>query len=224
MKINTYQKILLAIYGIVFIYLSILHVPFKIDYDEIAYDTLFSSKSNLIITRLVLIDVVITIVSVVLFLLLRNLTLKIKYPSKRLGKISIYIFVIITLFLLTILAISRYKGAENKMTLMPERKVDSVAATTKEVPLDSLRALTKSENCTQESALKAFRSYMNFYYPDWKIYGNPVIKEMSDCIYRVQFSTMDPHIKWEREVIIAEISLNDDGHHYKFKTIRGELY
>jgi len=195
MKINTYQKILLAIYGIVFIYLSILHVPFKIDYDEIAYDTLFSSKSNLIITRLVLIDVVITIVSVVLFLLLRNLTLKIKYPSKRLGKISIYIFVIITLFLLTILAISRYKGAENKMTLMPERKVDSVAATTKEVPLDSLRALTKSENCTQESALKAFRSYMNFYYPDWKIYGNPVIKEMSDCIYRVQFSTMDPHIK-----------------------------
>jgi hypothetical protein len=65
---------------------------------------------------------------------------------------------------------------------------------------------------------------MKFYYPDWKIYGNPVVKEQTDCTFRIQFTTIDPHIKLEKEIIIAEISYSYEYTRYRFKTIRGTLY
>ena len=65
---------------------------------------------------------------------------------------------------------------------------------------------------------------MKFYYPDWKLYGSPIVIEESDCIYRIQFITLDPHTRYQREVIIAEISYDYNFSHYSFRTVRGTLY
>jgi len=105
----------------------------------------------------------------------------------------------------------------------PYDSTSTVAPDTTTVPPDTY-LLNKQESCTSKNALQQFNSYMKFYYPDWKIYGKPVINESSDCTYRIQFTTMDPHIRYQKEVIIVEISFNFDYSKYYFNTIRGTLY
>jgi hypothetical protein len=78
------------------------------------------------------------------------------------------------------------------------------------------------KNCTGEDVIQGFKSYMKFYYPDWKIYGKPVSKEKSDCNFEIQFTTKNPFLD-EKEIIIVEISLYKGKVDF-FKVIRGNLY
>lgn len=89
----------------------------------------------------------------------------------------------------------------------------------------------KAETCTKDNALLQFRSYVKFYYPDWKIYGKPQVKELTEgfespCSYQIQFTTSDPHLQYitEKEVIAVQIAFTFDYSRYRFTTIRGMLY
>jgi|GEM_PF-6735329 len=227
MKFNIYQKILLLIYGCLFVYFSIIHVPFKTNYrNEIKYDTLFSNSSNLDVSRLVLIIVILSILAVVLFLLFRNITYSYKFKQIRKRKIFYSAIGVLTIFL-AVFIIILYQNKNKINEAIPSTTIgtaDSTSVSTDSTsvipPLDVIKAFT----CTEENALANFKSYMKFYYPDWKIYGSPVVKDQSDCTYRIQFTTLDPHIRYEREVMIVEISYNYDYSRYSFRTIRGTLY
>jgi hypothetical protein len=229
MKLNVYQKIVLLIYGCLFVYFTILHVPFKSNYrGEIKYDTLFSNSSNLDTGRLILIIVILTILTVVLLLLLRNIKYSFRPISQKRKKIIAYSLLGVVILFAAIFAISKYKVKKNADTppIVNTQAVDSVAVvadTTTSIDIPPFLQ-KKAETCNEEQALRDFKSHMKFYYPDWKIYGNPVVREQSDCAYRVQFTTLDPHIKYEREVIIVEISYAYDYTKYNFRIIRGTLY
>jgi hypothetical protein len=85
------------------------------------------------------------------------------------------------------------------------------------------------KECSEITALEKFKQHMKFYYPDYKIYGQPVIKQSDDCIYEVQFQTINPHEKFlnEKEVVIVKVNLRPPYFKYgttTFETIRGELY
>lgn len=73
---NKYQKLILLLYGLIFIYFSLINVPFRIEENsEIEYDILFSNKANLDLGRFSLIILIITLITVVLLLLTQNLNL-----------------------------------------------------------------------------------------------------------------------------------------------------
>lgn len=223
MKINLYQKAILTVYAILFIYFSIIHVPFKTKYgNEVVYDTLFSNKSNLDVPRLFLIILVISILTVTLFLLLKNInsTLHQKTPLKKSFKIGTYLLVGIVTILAPIFIF--YKSHVTPKTNIAVHSNSTFTDTTPALP--SQYDLKKTETCTSEYALKNFQAYMKFYYPDWKIYGQPLVKEHSDCTYRIQFTTLDPHIRYEKEIMVVEISYSYDYIRYKFRAIRGTLY
>ena len=234
-KFNAYQKLILLVYGCLFVYFTILHVPFRTSYrNEIKYDTLFSNNSNLDFSRLVLIIIIFSILATVLFLLFRNINFSFKRLPRKTIKVTFYSTIALILLLSAILVISEYQ-TKTKNIIKPIVKVQtidstSIATDTTSIATDTTRSIDappfikKIFNCTEEHALENFRSYMKFYYPDWKIYGKPVVKEQSDCIYRIQFTTLDPHSRYEREVIIVEISYNYDYSRYNFTTIRGTLY
>ena len=234
MKINKYQKILLAIYAGLFFYFSIIHVPFKINYtNEIEYDTLFSNKSNLDVPRLVLIILIISILIGSVFLLLRNANFKLNFKLSQQVRKS-FLFVAISILIIVIFFLSINKYFSNKKANVFNKISDSTMTSDtnklhilppgyKEImALD----LSKLEVCTPTHALKNFNSYMKFYYPDWKIYGDMVVKEQSDCVYRIQFKTQDPDLKYinDKEVMIAEISYNYDYTRYTVTMIRGYLH
>jgi hypothetical protein len=223
MKLNVYQKITLLIYGCLFVYFAILHVPFKTNYrNGITYDTLFSNSSNLDVSRLVLIIVILSILTAVLILLLRNLKYSFRF---RIPKPIIYVSLAIVVLIIAVLSITQYHG--QKTDVKAPLSVDSsgvLADSNSTDKLPSYHDVMKSTYCTEKNALENFHSYMKFYYPDWKIYGKPVVREQSDCTFEIQFTTMDPHIKLEKEVIIVEISFDYDFSHYYFKKIRGTLY
>jgi hypothetical protein len=266
MKINIFQKILLAIYGIVFVYFSIIHVPFKTaDRFEIDYDTLFSDRSNLDVSRLVLIILVISVLTAVLFLLIRNLkfTRKTRVPKEKISatkkevpttyKGGVRIGWILLTIAMLIFLIMIFKRLSKPIIVEVKPVVDTaiVDNNPKKEPVvnDPLGILSKPKDtayrtrpkrsqsvldstdnfllgnipCTSERALKDFYSYMKFYYPDYKIYGKPVVKEHSTCTYRIQFTTSNPHF-YEKEVMIVEITFNNYNTRYRFSTIRGMLY
>ncbi len=92
MKINKYQRIIVLLYCIAFIYLSLIHVPFKINRgNDITYDTLFSERANLESGRLALVIIITTIISVALFLLAHNLQFNFKLKKIAKPKSSFYI-------------------------------------------------------------------------------------------------------------------------------------
>lgn len=229
MKLNLYQKIILLAYGFLFVYFTILHVPFKSNYrSEIKYDTLFSNSSNLETSRLILIIIILTILTFILLLLLRNLKNPFPLISQTKKKTIIYSLLGAVILFGIIFSILKYqikKNTEPSPTIKVQTtdSVSVVVDTTINTKVPTLLK-AKIETCNEEQALIDFRSYMKFYYPDWKIYGKPVVIEQSDCTYRVQFTTLDPHIKYEREVIVIEISYNYNYTQYYFRTIRGTLY
>lgn len=228
MKFNIYQKTVLILYGCLFVYFSIIHVPFKTNYhNEIEYDTLFSSSSNLDFSRLVLIIVTLSILAAILFLLFRNIhySIKLEQLQKQTSKIILYSVIGLAIILALIFGISKYQFTEKGIGL--NSAIDNttvIADSTVSSSITSEREQKKAENCTSEVALENFNSYMKFYYPDWKIYGKPVIREQSDCIFEIQFTTMNPHIRYEKEVGIVEISFDYDFSHYYFRIVRGTLY
>ncbi len=231
MKLNIFQKILFVVYGCLFVYFAIIHVPFKTSSKkEIKYDTLFSNSSNLDVSRLVLIIVILSILTAVLFFLFSiiNFSYKNEPLSKRTIKISIYSFIGVALLFVAIFSIMNLQTKKEKLKIISEEPFQAVDSTAVAVDTPNILEippfLLKEMTCTEKHALEDFKSYMKFYYPDWKIYGQPVVKKQSDCTYRIQFTTLDPHIKYEREVIIIEIYYNYDYTTYSCKTIRGTLY
>ena len=231
MKINIYQKIILALYGILFIYFSIIHVPFKLKYsNEIEYDSLFSSKSNLDISRLVLVIIIMTVLATILFLLFRNLffTPKLKTQSKKIFRSLMYILIGVIILWSAIFLINNNR-TKNKSSSEIIKRVDSAAIYVDTISdLPSHHELKKAENCTEKNVLYQFESYMKFSYPDWKVYGKPVVQETSDCVYQIRFTSMNPHLKklgvGEKEIIIVQISFTYDYGNYYFRIVRGTLY
>jgi hypothetical protein len=91
-KFNKYQKIILVLYSLGFIYFAIIHIPFKIKRgNEIAYDTLFSNRANVDFGKLFLIIIITTLISIALLLLARNLRLTFKLKPVPKSKPSFYI-------------------------------------------------------------------------------------------------------------------------------------
>lgn len=229
MKFNIYQKIILLVYGCLFVYFSIIHVPFKTNSrGEIKYDTLFSNSSNLDTGRLVVIIVIISMLTTVLLLLLRNINYSPKSLPRKTAKIITFCITGIAILFLVVWGLSKLNTKKRNVPTetVSTQSVDSTAvivdtAISTDIPPFLQK---KAETCNEEQALLDFKSYMKFYYPDWKIYGNPVVKEQSDCTFRVQFTTLDPHIRYQKEVIIVEISYNYNYTEYYFRTVRGTLY
>jgi multisubunit Na+/H+ antiporter MnhB subunit len=237
MKLNKYQKALLTIYGLAFAYFTIIRLPFKSRYNsKIEYDTLFSNKSNLDTGRLFLTFAVITVISAIIFLLLRNLNLKFHIFPKKTLRTTIYVVLGALVLTLTVLSIRSFKPKENRNPDGDHKsKSDNIIAPDSTAVIQNnssqtdkdpflLRDSKKAEKCTQDNALLQFRSYMKFYYPDWKIYGNPTTRESADCTFQVEFTTMNPRIKYEKEVIVVEIEFVEDYTKYYFRTVRGLLY
>lgn len=268
MKLNKYQKILLLLYSTTFIYFSIIHVPFKIMRgNEIVYDTLFSKRANVDFGRLSLVIIIITLISIALFLIVHNLRLSFKLNPIPKPKTTFYILLGIIIALSAFFLIKKYNN--NLSWNKAKVSLDSTSTTAdtdqvKKVKMifpdgsigdinerDTLDATIKAgarrydkngsivkpdffikndeKECSEIIALEKFKSHMKFYYPDWKIYGQPVIKQSDDCIYEVQFQTINPHEKFlnEKEVVIVKVNLRPPYFKYgttTFETIRGELY
>src|ERR1700733_12416284 len=157
MKTNLFQKILLSLYGICLIYFSILHVPFKAGYNEIEYDTLFSTQSNLLISRLVLIIVVVSILTGLLFILAQNLKLKLSptSPIRRFNKrLVLYSSVGIVLVVILLYAINLLHEQVQIKQPIPTIALDSSASRADSTSVSPAASssedvdLKRKENCT----------------------------------------------------------------------------
>jgi len=127
-KLNKYQKFLLAVYGICFIYFSVIHVPFKVyGSDEIVYDTLFSERANLITSRLILILVVISVAFAIILFLINNLHLNLKVQPEQKQKLKPALYI---LAVIAIIAATTYFLTKNKNLFTKSQKVssDTIAA------------------------------------------------------------------------------------------------
>jgi serine/threonine protein kinase len=123
--------------------------------------------------------------------------------------------------ILIVLSVLGYKVYHDSI----ERKKRNDEAHAIEKKREELRQIEKINTCTEENALANFNSYMNFKYPDYKIISKPIVKEVSDCVYQIQFTSIDPRY-WaskEKEIFIVEISYDYEYEHYYFKEIRGVL-
>lgn len=233
MKFNVVQKLIFLLYACSFAYFTIIHVPFKIKYsNKVEYDTLFSNNSNLDVARVLIMIAAISVLAAVMVLFSRNLIRAENFrqlPRKTRGVATISFIGIAVLILAIILvrpshrhSIADVPASEDTAAVV---KPDTTAEVTDTSTLvGAFKKVQKANTCTEQNAIEQFESYMKFYYPDWKIYGKPVAREQSDCLYQVQFTTMNPHIRYEKEVMIAEISFNDDYTKYYFRIVRGTIY
>lgn len=230
MKFNGYQKIVLITYAILLFYFSVLHVPFIQD-SQIFYDTLFSSKIKIDINRLSLILVIVTLLTITILLLFKNSDYSInlqRISIKNILKPQVYIpfFIIVALSLVYLLG-KYYTPKINTEKVVVDSVKMAVDTAVSNPTFQIEDNSSKLINCTVENALEQFYSYMKFNYPDWHIYGKPVVFENSDCSYKIRFTTMDPHLKIldEKEVIVVEISFAGVKYDtYYFRVIRGTLY
>lgn len=229
MKINIFQKIIIFIYVLLFCFFSIFYVPFKnIESGKIEYDILLSSSLNLDVSRLLVIIIILSILSAVFFFMFKNVNtlnffLRMNQIKKKKSFAIFYVVILILIisgpFLIAILVSNK---TDNASTSTGDQEINYDTVSSKTILPES--TLKKSETCTTENAIEDFKYYMKFYYPDWKIYGNPIAIESSDCAYSIQFTTMNPHIRYRKEVMIAEITFSSDFNSYYFKTTRGVLY
>ena len=67
---------------------------------------------------------------------------------------------------------------------------------------------------------------MEFNFPDWKIYGTPVVQEQPNCKYRIQFKTHNPQETFDnsKDVVVVELSYNYNHTEYNVDVLRGYLY
>lgn len=119
------------LYGIAFIYFSIIHIPFKVNRgSEIVYDTIFSNRANVDFSRLCLVIIVTTLISCIFFLVVRNLHLTIKLKSIPKPKPGFYILIVIIIIAISAFLLIQKYGSNfswNKSV----RSVDSTSVTTK---------------------------------------------------------------------------------------------
>lgn len=236
MKLNFFQKIIALIYCALFLYFSLFHVPFILsEIKSIKYDTLFSNNADLDISRLVAILIIITIISIGLLFLAKNIEYKYSPPTEIQKKAFTYIALVTSTLVFIFWGLSPFFNTNNKSNDVNTNSIDTKRrlpsfdsaapasdATNDNNMVDYLEK--KNQTCNEEQVRRDFDSYMKFNYPDWKIYGNPIIQVYSDCTYRIQFTTMNPKIRYEKEIIIVEIAYTPDLEHYNFRTIRGVLY
>jgi len=178
------------------------------------------------VSRLALIIIIISILTSAVFLLFRNVHTSFEPHTtfKKNRKIIIIGSIGLAIIMATTFSINNYQNKKKEIKIIPTNDTTTVISRDSISSWPSASEIKKEETCTIESALKYFQSYMKFYYPDWKIYGKPVVRQMSDCTYQIQFTTMDPHIRYQKEVMIVEISFNYDYSQYTFRTIRGTIY
>jgi hypothetical protein len=101
-KLNKYQKLILILYGISFIYFSAIHVPFKVyGRQEIIYDTLFSERANLDASRLILILVVVSVAFAIIHFLINSLRLDYKPQIGKKLKTKPFLYILVGLVIIT---------------------------------------------------------------------------------------------------------------------------
>lgn len=158
-KLNKYQKFLLILYGICFIYFSVIHVPFEVyGSDEIIYDTLFSERANLITSRLILILVVITVAFAIILFLINSLhlNLKVQPGQKQKLKPALYILAVIA-----IIAATSYFLTKNKNIFTKTQKVSSDTIATNAIVDTTSRAVEKEQSKTVYYDIQNVKYYSN---------------------------------------------------------------
>jgi hypothetical protein len=224
MKLNAVQKILLLMYLLLFLFISMIRVPFRTG-RSIAYDTIFTSNGNVDFGRWTLFMIVATVTVGIAMILARNAAIKMK-------KLLIGLSVVVIIGIIGVSGYFYYVAAYTKKRTEPVEEVTIV--TDSAITTPSSRATNnaymeeqerkKKASCNEDKALQLFHSYMKFNYPDYKIYGKPVVKKYDECTFRVQFTSIDPHIQYQKEVFIVQISINAYEETYNFSEIRGTLY
>ncbi len=158
-KLNKYQKIILVLYGICFVYFSVIHVPFKVyDSDEVVYDTLFSERANLVTSRLILI-LIVTSVAFAIILFLTNsirLNLKVQLTRKQRLKPTLYILAVVT-----IIAAAAFILTENKSLFTKPQKVLSDAIVINAIEDTTSRVIKKEKPKPIYYEIKNVKSYSN---------------------------------------------------------------
>ncbi len=142
-KLNKYQKFILILYGICFIYFSVIHVPFKVyGSDEIVYDTLFSERANLVTSRLILILIVISVAFAIILFLINSLhlNLKVQPGQKQRLKIALYILAVVA-----IIAAATYFLTKNKNLFTKPQKVSADTIATSAIVDTTSRAIEKEQ-------------------------------------------------------------------------------
>jgi hypothetical protein len=85
----------------------------------------------------------------------------------------------------------------------------------------------KSKVCNEDTALENFRYWMDFNYPDWKIFGEVSIVSAGDCAYNLRFTTINPNLigyGGDKEVIVVQLNYVNDYQQFNVKFLRGILY
>lgn len=83
----------------------------------------------------------------------------------------------------------------------------------------------KKEFCNEEAVLDNFYFWMNFNYPDWKIYGDVSIISAGECTYNIRFTTKDPSAFYtdRKDVIVLQLYYLNDLQ-MGVRTLRGRLH
>lgn len=88
--------------------------------------------------------------------------------------------------------------------------------------------LTREQLCNEITVEENFRYWMDFKYPDWKIYDDIVIVSSGDCSYNLRFTTINPHLSKfgmeEKSIIVAQFDYTNNYEEFSVKILRGTLY
>ncbi|MGV3465398.1 MAG: hypothetical protein ACO1OT_08915 [Heyndrickxia sp.] len=243
MKFNTLQKVLLLIYVCVLVYISIIHVPFSESSKKIVFDHLFSERSRIDITRVLISIFILTISTGILLYLLRGVAFTIKFKNllrkfslkPLLISVLMILIIIISYFVVKIFSADSLSANDIDSTLnlsvlqakgnLKEHKAkfDSTKPFKEVVP--TKEELEKAFQCSEDNIIKVFNSHMSFNYPDWEIVGKPKIQSDGDCSFKLSFFAVKSQYKsLGKDAFIVRISFNVDYTQYYFNTIRGYLF
>lgn len=116
-KLNIYNKLILILYGICFIYLALIHVPFKLkDNAQIVYDYLFSDRANIDLSRLLINLIVCTIIFSLLFVLAYSFRLKIAIRGIEKRRLLKRVLLVVGVIGVALSAIIFYKSSSSHNT------------------------------------------------------------------------------------------------------------
>lgn len=216
MKFNSVQKIILIFYTLIITYIFIFQIPFIETHGNIEYDGIFSNHNKIDYKRLLLVLFFLSFISTSFIIISKKENFNFILMN---WKIIILLFFFVLLFAVFIFN----SNLKSKVTPIQADVIDTVNTTVVDTAYSP--SYTNS-NCTTDVALSAFKKEMEFTYPDWKVNGEPVIKEVRDCTFNIRFTSYNPHLRdlgvYEKDVHIVQIQITGDS--YYFKEIRGNLY